>query len=124
MKVTSINAALIGSNANAVIAFYEDNFGFKVMHRTDLIDGLAPLAAMFTLENEKGVTYDVIQLDSAVEEAVASRVNVDNFEDAFAAYAALGYAVAYGPAIIESATTALLCKNGAAPVLLMQHIQK
>ena len=124
MKVTSVNAALIGNDAAAVVAFYENNFGFKLMHRTDLSDGLAPLTAMFTLENEKGVSYDVIQLDGAAEEAAASRVNVDNFEDAFAAYAALGYAVAYGPAIIESATTALLSKSGAAPVLLMQLIRK
>ena len=124
MKVTSVNAALISGNAKDVVRFYEENFGFKVMHTIELGASVAPLSAMFCMESADGDHIDVIQNDSDAADASALRVNVDYFEEAFSAYEKLGFTVTYGPALIESSTSALITKNGAAPVLLMQHIRK
>ena len=124
MKATSVNAAVFSSGAEGVIRFYEEDFGFKVIHKTELSGGLAPLSFMASMEGENGDRLDVIQLDGAASDVNGLRINTDYFEDAVAAYGKLGYSAAYGPAIADSAMTVLLTKDGGAPVLLIQHIQK
>lgn len=124
MKATSVNAAVFSSGAESVIRFYEENFGFKVIHKTELNGGLAPLAFMASMEGENGGRIDVIQHDGAASDANGLRINTDYFEEAVAAYGKLGYSISCGPAIADSAMTALLTKDGGAPVLLIQHIQK
>ena len=124
MKITSENAAVFSANAKGAVSFYEENFGFKLMHKIDLTDDLAPLTAMYCMENESGVHVDVIQYTGLSTDMSGFRVNVNNFEDAFTTFTMLGYTVDFGPAIIESATSAYISRNGADPILLMQHIQK
>lgn len=122
MKITSITAAVFSNDPTSIVNSYEETLGLQVRHMTVFGEALAPLSAMFSLGNDKGARFDVIQING--EETTGVRVNADHFEDAFAAYEQLGYKTVCGPAIAESAMTALLTKEGCIPVLLVQHVQK
>ena len=121
MKITSVNAAVISKNALCVLNFYEENFGMEIKHRTEFDSGLAPLTAMFTMGNDAGARFDILQLEGDGADLFGMRVNVDYFEEAYETYKALGYAAISGPALAESSMTAVLTKEGCAPIVLVQH---
>ncbi len=122
MKITSVNAALFRNDETDIVNTYEKELDMTVKHMTVFGADLAPLSAMFTLGNNSGATIDVIQFTG--EDVNGMRVNVDHFEDGFAAFKRLGYKTVNGPALADSKFTALLTKEGCAPVLLVQHISK
>ena len=124
MKITAINPAIISAFADEIIAFYEKNFGFRVIHKGNLISTANPLETVCVLENEAGLRLDVVRLDSAKSAAHGLRINVDDFDAGLALYEAEGFSVMCGPVATETSKRVLLNKRDGAPVLLMQHLKK
>ena len=101
MKITSVKAAVFCSDATDLPKSLEEKLAMPVKHTTVFPKELAPLSVMYVMENDAGAGVDVIEAIGM--EASGMRVNVDHFEDGFAAFGQLGYKTVCGPAIAESA---------------------
>ena len=64
MKITSITAAVFSNDPTSIVNSYEETLGLQVRHMTVFGEALAPLSAMFSLGNDKGARFDVIQINS------------------------------------------------------------
>ena len=120
MKLKNIYPAIVTANPEKVIAFHEKMYGFKVIHKIE--NNLNMGDCEYVLENPDGFRLDVIQSD-VQNDFHTMRVNVDDFDEALAAYQAEGFAVVVGPETNQSFRRALLCRENGTKFMLMQHLK-
>ena len=91
MKLKTFNPAIVTRNAEAVIAFNERVYDFKVIHKTENYLGTTDVE--YVLENPDGFRLDVIYVKDQAVDCHAMRVNVDDFEAALEEYKKEGFRI-------------------------------
>ena len=113
--------AIVCKDAEMIAKFYEDNFGFKVAHKLSSLTGEKEEDAIWVMENEAGIRFDIINMDLPF--SISIRVNVDDFDEALKFYKAEGFVENCAPVCGKSSKRVLLSKFDQTPILLIQHIK-
>ena len=123
MKVTGMFPAITCKNAEELIKFACDNFGFHIEHTPHAVISEKESDRCYILKNENGVRFDVIQFD--VDTPISGMcINVDNFDEALSIFEKDGYVKKTEVVVAEKAKKALIRKGENVPILLIQHIKK
>ena len=123
MKISAMYPSVLTSNPEAVIAFYEKYFNFRIIHQGTAVHPEETDEKIYTLENEKGVRFDVVHYSGYTTAIHGMRVNVDNFEEALEVYRNEGFKPVSALVVSNRSKRILLSKNGSEPILMMQHLK-
>lgn len=120
MKVTDYYPIFYAEDLEAETIRFTEDLGFTVKHKPQIeyLDYLV-------LENEKGRRVDLVRshfpADSFQNGYLGMRVNVEDYADAVAYFATLGYAVFGAAHETDASITALLTKGEGSYLVVFQH---
>ena len=122
MKITSFNPAIISRDAEAVIQLFEA-LGFERQHeKTGINDKDITSTRM---KDANGFHVDVVQVDHLPQDITAIRMNVDDFDEAYAFLTAHGFKNAQGEKVTDTGSshaTMMVSPSGFA-INLAKHIK-
>lgn len=122
MKITTFNPMIVSKDAEPIIKLFEE-LGFERRHKKDDIDGRDITSVRMTDAN--GFHVDVAQAESLPRDLTTMRMNVDDFEEAYAFLKAHGFVNAQGDHTVESASSksCLMWSPSGFSIQLTQHIK-
>lgn len=124
MKITTFNPQIITKNAEALVQLFEE-LGFQKRHDQAGIGELN--VEGIRMKDENGFYVDISQPDVPLERDVATiRMNVDDFDAAYALLTARGFKNYYGDRTVAAKTSrsALMIAPSGFSINLIQHLRK
>lgn len=125
MKITGINPVIASPRAEDVIKLFE-SLGFEKRH-TPVVTSATGTANVTRMKHENGYHVDVLAPDQPFpRDMMAIRINVDDFDEAYALLVDHGFEIAPGDSIVELGfvKTVILVSPSGLMISLMQHIRE
>ena len=125
MKITGFNPIIASSKAEEIVKVFEA-LGFEKRH-TPVVTSATGTAVVTRMKHENGYHVDVLALDRDIpRDMTGIRINVDDFDEAYAVFTARGFEIAPGDSIVDLgfAKTVIMVAPSGFMVSLMQHIKK
>ena len=123
MQITTFNPMILSKNADEIIKLFEE-LGFERRHKVDNIDDKDISSVRMTDAN--GFHVDVARVESMEKDMTTMRMNVRDFDEAYAFLKARGFKNARGEDhAIESkyARSCLMVAPSGFTIQLTQHIR-
>lgn len=123
MKITTFNPQIITKDAEVVAKFFED-LGFERRHHPKGIGELDVTG--IRMKDANGFYLDISQPNMQMpQDLMAIRMNVDNFEEAYALLTARGFRNFYGEQTVatKSSESAIMISPSGFIINLIQHIK-
>ena len=123
MQITTFNPMILSRNADDIIKLFEE-LGFERRHKADNIDDRDISSVRMTDAN--GFHVDVARVESMEKDMTTMRMNVRDFDEAYAFLKARGFTNARGEDhAIESkyARSCLMISPSGFTIQLTQHIR-
>lgn len=119
MKIKTFYPAVFSTDPEATVKAME-TFGFGIAHDVEAATQFKN--EMFVLEDAEGHRVDVIGLKQAPRNFTGVRVNVFDFDEAYAELSAQGYK-AYNSDMVESkmSRSALMMSPQGIPYIIIEH---
>ena len=125
MKITTFNPMIVTKDAQSVIALFEA-LGFERRHMKTGINNEDISSVRMRYTNEDGKVFHVDVTQAPVEKDITTiRMNIDNFDEAYAMLEEKGFTNTQGERITETASsrsTMMLSPSGF-PINITQHIK-
>ena len=123
MKITTFNPMIISSKANDIMAVFEE-LGFEKRHNK--VDADEEIGFSSTrMKDANGFHVDVAQVDMVPRDMTSIRMNVDNFEEAYAILVAHGFMnPRTNETITPSSKSAYMVSPSGFSINLVKHIKK
>ena len=123
MQITTFNPMILSKNADEIIKLFEE-LGFERRHKVDNIDDKDISSVRMTDAN--GFHVDVARVESMEKDMSTMRMNVRDFDEAYAFLKAHGFKNFYGDRVVENPTSrsAVMIAPSGFAVNLVQHIRK
>ena len=123
MKISSFNPHIISKDADNIIKVFEA-LGFEKRHtKTDILDGNN---VNVSLKDANGFHVDVASSNHMERDLTTIRINVDDFDEAYAFFLARGFTNPLGDEIVTTSSSRdiyLISPSGFG-ITLSQHIKK
>ena len=123
MKITTFNPQIITKDAEAVAKLFED-LGFERRHHPKGIGELDVTG--IRMKDANGFYLDISQPNMQMpQDLMAVRMNVDNFEEAYALLTTRGFRNFYGEQTVatKSSESAIMISPSGFIINLIQHIK-
>ena len=124
MQITTFNPMILSKNADEIIKLFEE-LGFEKRHQKDGIDNKDISSTRMTDAN--GFHVDVARVESMEQDMTTMRMNVRDFDEAYAFFKDHGFVNARGDdnsVDSESSRSCLLISKSGFSIQLTQHIRK
>ena len=125
MKITSFNPMIVTEKSEEIIAFFEE-LGFEKKHKKKSTDNEEIYNTI--LEDSNSFKLDIIQTNELPQgkDIMAIRINVDDFDEAYAFLLERGFKNIHGDKISDTGTsrTAILLSPSGFAIDLLQHIKE
>ena len=122
MKITTFNPAIIAKDAEPIVKLFED-LGFQQTHNK--AENVDVEFSAHRMKNEEGFHVDVVEVHVIQQTYSAIRINVDNFEEAYAFFMSKGFREAKGfaPSTTASSKYAYLVAPTGFIIDVCEHIK-
>ena len=123
MQITTFNPMILSKNADEIIKLFEA-LGFERRHRVDNIDGKD--ISSVRMKDANGFHVDVARVESMERDMTTMRMNVRDFDEAYAFLKAHGFKNARGEDYAvesKSARSCLMIAPSGFSIQLTQHIR-
>ena len=122
MKITTFNPQIIIKDPEPVIRLFEA-LGFRQTHNKAENDDVEFSA--HRMKDENGFHVDIVEVPSIPREVTTIRINVDNFEEAYAFFMSKGYheSKGFAPSTTASSKYAYLVSPTGTIIGICQHIR-
>jgi len=123
MQITTFNPAIITKDAAPVIALFEE-LGFRQTHNK--AENVDVEFSAHRMKDANGFHADVVEVPVIPQTYTAIRINVDNYDEAFAFFMSKGFREARGfaPSTTASSKYAYLVSPTGFIIDLCEHIKK
>ena len=123
MKITTFNPSIITKNAEADMAVFEA-LGFRQTHNK--AENADVEFSAHRMKDENGFHVDVVEVPVIPQTYSAIRINVDDFDEAYAFFMSKGFREAKGfaPSTTASSKYAYLVSPTGFIIDVCQHIKK
>ena len=120
MKITSFEPLIISAKADEVIATLEA-LGFERRHKKTGFDGQD--ISIVTMKNADGFRVTVTKVENMPRDITSIRMNVDNFEEAYAFLTARGFKSIQGEHItdIGSSHSTMMVSPSGYSIRVVEH---
>ena len=122
MKITSFNPLIVSQHSEDIIELFEA-LGFEKRHRKTDIEGGANTSVR--MKDANGFHVDVASSTHVPQDLMSIRINVDDFDEAYAFFMSHGFTNPRGDRVTETSSsrdTYLIAPSGFA-VTLCHHIK-
>ena len=123
MQITTFNPMILSKNADEIIKLFEA-LGFERLHKVDNIDGKD--ISSVRMKDANGFCVDVARVESMERDMTTMRMNVRDFDEAYAFLKAHGFKNARGEdhaVESKSARSCLMFSPSGFSIQLTQHIR-
>ena len=123
MTITTFNPMILSKNADEIIKLFEE-LGFERRHQKDNIDDQD--ISSVRMKDANGFHVDVVRVDSLPQDMTTMRMNVRDFEEAYALLKSHGFVNARGsddPVETAHAKSCLMVSPSGFSIQLTQHIR-
>ncbi len=123
MHITTFNPMILSKNADEIIKLFEA-LGFERLHKVDNIDGKD--ISSVRMKDANGFCVDVARVESMERDMTTMRMNVRDFDEAYAFLKAHGFKNARGEdhtVESKSARSCLMFSPSGFSIQLTQHIR-
>ena len=123
MQITTFNPMILSKNADEIIALFEE-LGFERRHKVDNIDDKD--ISSVRMKDANGFYLDVARVESMARDMSTMRMNVRDFDEAYAFLKAHGFKNARGEdhaVESKSARSCLMIAPSGFSIQLTQHIR-
>ena len=123
MQITTFNPMILSKNADEIIALFEE-LGFERRHKVDNIDDKD--ISSVRMKDANGFHLDVARVESMARDMSTMRMNVRDFDEAYAFLKAHGFKNARGEdhaVESKSARSCLMIAPSGFSIQLTQHIR-
>ena len=123
MQITTLNPMILSKNADEIIKLFEE-LGFERKHKVDNIDGKDISSVSMTDAN--GFHVNVARVESMDRDMTTMRMNVRDYDEAYAFLKAHGFKNARGEdhtVESKSARSCLMISPSGFSIQLTQHIR-
>lgn len=124
MQITSFNPMILSKNADEIITFFEE-LGFEKRHQKNNIDNQD--ISSVRMKDANGFHVDIARVDSLQQDMTSVRMNVRDFEEAYALLKSHGFVNPRGSdEAVETAhaKSAMLFSPSGFSIQLTQHIRE
>ena len=123
MKITTFNPSIITKDAAPVIELFEE-LGFQQTHNK--AENVDVEFSAHRMKDANGFHVDVVEVPVIPQTYTAIRINVDNYDEAFAFFMSKGFREARGfaPGTTASSKYAYLVSPSGFVIDLCEHIKK
>ena len=125
MKITTVNPLILSPKQDDVVQLFEA-LGFSTTHELDMeVEGFG--LNVNRMKNEGGFHVDVADVKAVPQDLTIIRINVDNFDEAYAILKEHGFVNLAGedtPANTGFARAATLASPSGFQICLIEHIKK
>ena len=124
MKITGFNPLILSPKAEDAVKVLEE-LGFKKTHAPVTETETAEILTV-RMKNEGGFHIDVSELKSIEKDMMFIRMNVDNFDEAYAILTARGFKNTRGDNTLNTkhAKSATMVSPSGFTIALVEHIKK
>ena len=127
MQITTFNPMILSKNADEIIKLFEE-LGFERRHKVDNIndEDISSVRMRYTGEDGKTFHVDVARVESMPQDMTTMRMNVRDFDEAYAFLKAHGFKNARGEdhtVESKSARSCLMIAPSGFSIQLTQHIR-
>ena len=127
MQITTFNPMILSKDADEIIRLFEE-LGFERRHQVDNIDAkdISSVRMRYTGEDDKVFHVDVARVESMERDMTTMRMNVRDFDEAYAFLKARGFKNARGEdhaVESKSARSCLMIAPSGFSIQLTQHIR-
>ena len=126
MKITSFNPSIVTKDIEAVVGVFEA-LGFEKKHNPTGTSALGNEYVSYRMTDANGFKLDVSKTAASMERDLTTiRMNVDDFDEAYALLIAHGFKDAQNGAVTEnsSAKSSILFSPSGFSINLIQHFKK
>ena len=123
MQITTFNPMILSKNADEIIKLFEE-LGFERRHKVDNIDSKD--ISSVRMKDSNGFCVDVARVESMEKDMTTMRMNVRDFDEAYAFLKAHGFKNAKGEdhtVESKSARSCLMIAPSGFSIQLTQHIR-
>lgn len=122
MKISTFNPSIITKDAESTIKLFED-LGFQQTHNK--AENVDVEFSAHRMKNEDGFHVDVVEVPVIPQTYTAIRINVDNFEEAYAFFMSRGFREAknFKPGTTSSSKYAYLVSPTGLIIDVCEHIR-
>jgi len=117
MKISSCYPLYAANDFSRFMDYMTIQQGYKILHRNAF-----GAHKLFTIESESGYRMDVAYLYGATEGIYATRINVDDFQEALDTFTSQGYKVEEPLYENPEMRLVFLTKEGTGRICLVEHI--
>lgn len=124
MRITTFNPQIMTSNADELVALFEE-LGFEKRHTKTSIGDLNVTG--IRMKDDNGNHLDISEADVFPERDLMSiRMNVDDFDEVYQLLLDRGFKNVYGGRTVEneSSRSAVMVSESGIAINLVQHIRK
>ncbi|MER2056981.1 MAG: hypothetical protein ABTB30_16975 [Clostridia bacterium] len=123
MKITTFNPSIVVSDAEPVVKLFEE-LGFQQTHNK--AENKDVEFSAHRMKNEGGFHVDVVEVPVIPKTYTGIRINVDNYEEAYAFFMDHGFREAKGfaPSTTQSSKYAYLVSPSGFIVDVCEHVKK
>ena len=124
MKITSFNPLIVTGDAEKTIKLYEE-LGFERRHSLDATSPSEKKITTVRMKDANGFYVDVAAVPGTEKDLTLIRMNVDDFEEAYAYFTAKGFKNPSGDATVDTRTnrSAMMISPSGFAFDLCQHIK-
>jgi uncharacterized protein YhaN len=101
IKITTFNPLIVTARADELISLFKD-LGFEVRHEKKELDSVATRDVR--MRNANGNHIDIVQMDQMPQNLTQIRMNVDNFDEAYAFLTEKGFTNPRGGQTVDTKT--------------------
>ncbi len=123
MKITTFNPLIVTGNAQAAIELFEA-LGFERRHNIKANSGKGDFYSV-RMKDANGFHVDIAQIDGRTQDLTLIRVNVDDFDEAYAFLTSRGFQNPQGDHTVDTKSnrSAMLISPSGFAFDLCQHIK-
>ena len=123
MKITTFDPSIITKDAGPVIKLFEE-LGFQQTHNK--AENRDVEFSAHRMKDANGFHVDVVEVPVIPQTYTAIRINVDNFDEAYAFFMSKGFreSKSFAPSTTESSKYAYLVSPSGFIIDLCEHIKK
>ena len=123
MKITTFNPLIVTGNAQATIELFEA-MGFERRHNIKANTGKQDFNSV-RMRDANGFHVDIAQIDGRTQDLTLIRMNVDDFDEAYAFLPARGFVNTQGDHTVDTKSnrSAMLISPSVFALDLCQHIK-